>query len=80
MNEAELLAQANTWEVRHGGFSGRTAQQFIYYLNSLPKSRRFPGPPASRFISRQPIGHLFCMAAGRCKKKNEKKEKKDLHF
>ena len=34
---AELLAQANTWEVRHGGFSGRTAQQFIYYLNSLPK-------------------------------------------
>ena len=37
MNEAELLAQANTWEVRHGGFSGRTAQQFIYYLNSLPK-------------------------------------------
>ena len=26
------LAKANTWEVRHGGFSGRVAQQFIQYL------------------------------------------------
>lgn len=32
MDEKELLAKANTWEVRHGGFSGRTAQQFIQYL------------------------------------------------
>ena len=32
MPEAELLAKANTWEVRHGGFSGRVAQQFIQYL------------------------------------------------
>ena len=29
MPEQELLARANTWEVRHGGFSGRVAQQFI---------------------------------------------------
>ena len=32
MEEEKLLALANTWEVRHGGFSGRTAQQFIHYL------------------------------------------------
>jgi len=32
MPETELLAKANTWEVRHGGFSGRVAQQFIQYL------------------------------------------------
>ena len=30
--EEELLSRANTWEVRHGGFSGRVAQQFIQYL------------------------------------------------
>ena len=28
----ELLAQANKWELSHGGLSGRTAQQFIDYL------------------------------------------------
>ena len=27
--EQELLALANRWEIRHGGLSGRTAQQFI---------------------------------------------------
>ncbi len=27
-----LLAEANKWELRHGGISGRTAQQFINYL------------------------------------------------
>ena len=32
MEEQELLAKANAWEVRHGGFSGRTAQQFVHYL------------------------------------------------
>ena len=26
---------ANTWEVRHGGFSGRVAQQFIHYIEGL---------------------------------------------
>ena len=32
MDEQELRVQANAWEVRHGGFSGRTAQQFVDYL------------------------------------------------
>ena len=32
MSEAELLLLANRWEIRHGGISGRTAQQFINYL------------------------------------------------
>ncbi len=30
--EEELLLLANRWELRHGGISGRTAQQFINYL------------------------------------------------
>lgn len=30
--EEELLAEANKWELSHGGLSGRTAQQFIDYL------------------------------------------------
>ena len=30
--EDELCAQANVWELSHGGRSGRTAQQFINYL------------------------------------------------
>ena len=32
MTHEELLAEANRWEQRHGGLSGRTAQQFINYL------------------------------------------------
>ena len=32
VEEEKLLRLANTWEVRHGGFSGRVAQQFIQYL------------------------------------------------
>ena len=32
MPEEELLAEANKWELFHGGLSGRTAQQFIDYL------------------------------------------------
>ena len=35
MDEKTLLAKANAWEVRHGGFSGRTAQQFVHYLEGL---------------------------------------------
>ena len=31
MPEAELRAEANKWELSHGGISGRTAQQFINY-------------------------------------------------
>ena len=32
LTEEELCAQANKWELSHGGISGRTAQQFINYL------------------------------------------------
>ena len=32
LSEAELVAEANKWELSHGGVSGRTAQQFINYL------------------------------------------------
>ena len=32
LTEEELLAEANKWEIAHGGMSGRTAQQFINYL------------------------------------------------
>ena len=32
MPTEELLAEANKWELSHGGLSGRTAQQFIDYL------------------------------------------------
>ena len=30
--DEQLLAEANKWEIRHGGISGRTAQQFVNYL------------------------------------------------
>ncbi len=32
LTEKELCAEANKWELSHGGISGRTAQQFINYL------------------------------------------------
>ena len=32
MPNEELLAEANKWELSHGGLSGRTAQQFIDHL------------------------------------------------
>lgn len=32
LTEEELCAEANKWELAHGGISGRTAQQFINYL------------------------------------------------
>lgn len=32
LTEEELCAEANRWELSHGGISGRTAQQFINYL------------------------------------------------
>lgn len=32
LSDEELKRQAQIWEVRHGGFSGRTAQQFVDYL------------------------------------------------
>ena len=33
LTEQELLAEANKWELSHGGVSGRTAQQFMNYLS-----------------------------------------------
>ncbi len=33
LSEDELCAEANKWELSHGGMSGRTAQQFINYLS-----------------------------------------------
>ena len=50
-----LLAEANKWELRHGGVSGRTAQQFINYMggasapafagsgNQMEKENLLPG-------------------------------------
>lgn len=32
LTDEELMAEANKWELSHGGMSGRTAQQFIDYL------------------------------------------------
>ena len=32
MTDEELMAEANKWELSHGGISGRTAQQFANYL------------------------------------------------
>ena len=35
LSEQELCAEANKWELAHGGISGRTAQQFINYLAGM---------------------------------------------
>ena len=32
MSDEQLRAEANKWELSHGGISGRTAQQFINYI------------------------------------------------
>ena len=37
MPEKDLKAEANKWELSHGGISGRTAQQFITYLQGIPE-------------------------------------------
>ena len=39
MDEEELLNLANRWEIRHGGISGRTAQQFINYLEGRESTK-----------------------------------------
>ena len=36
MTDEELMAEANKWELSHGGISGRTAQQFINHLAGMP--------------------------------------------
>ena len=35
MDRDELAALATKWEMRHGGLSGRTARQFVTYLQSI---------------------------------------------
>lgn len=35
LSDEELCAEANKWELSHGGISGRTAQQFINYLSGM---------------------------------------------
>ena len=35
MSDEELSAEANKWELHHGGISGRTAQQFVNYLSGF---------------------------------------------
>jgi len=35
MSDEELKAEANKWELSHGGISGRTAQQFVNYLDGF---------------------------------------------
>ena len=34
-SEEKLLAEANVWELNHGGLSGRTAEQFVTHLRSV---------------------------------------------
>lgn len=41
LTDEELRTEANRWELNHGGYSGRTAQQFInYLLGSAPGGDR----------------------------------------
>ena len=37
LSEEQLLAEAHTWELRNGGISGRTAQQFVNHLYGQAK-------------------------------------------
>ena len=37
MTDEELMAEANKWELSHGGISGRTAQQFVNYCLGMEK-------------------------------------------
>ncbi len=39
IDDAELIAGANAWEIRHGGISGRTAQQYINYIAGRPSEQ-----------------------------------------
>ena len=39
LTEEQLLLEANKWEIRHVGVSGRTAQQFINYLAGTVKQK-----------------------------------------
>ena len=37
LSDDEIKAEANKWELSHGGISGRTGQQFAYYLAGQQK-------------------------------------------
>ena len=39
MSDEELCAEANKWEISHGGLSGRTAQQFINHCLGLQEDK-----------------------------------------
>lgn len=39
MSDEELCAEANKWEISHGGISGRTAQQFINHCLGLQEDK-----------------------------------------
>ncbi len=41
MPEDKLKAEANKWELSHGGISGRTAQQFIHYIQGIEGMQEF---------------------------------------
>ena len=41
--EDELYAEANIWELEHGGLSGRTASQFIIHLQALEARKKTEG-------------------------------------
>ncbi len=41
MPEDKLKAEANKWELSHGGISGRTAQQFINYIQGIEGMQEF---------------------------------------
>ena len=38
LDDEKLKAEANKWELSHGGISGRTAEQFVNYLASQPEA------------------------------------------
>lgn len=40
MPREELLAQANKWELAHGGLSGRSARQFVDYLSGAGQDKK----------------------------------------
>lgn len=40
MSEEALCAEANKWELSHGGISGRTAQQFINHCLGMPSGTK----------------------------------------
>ncbi|MBQ7383702.1 MAG: ATP-binding protein [Clostridia bacterium] len=39
LSDDEIIAEAHKWELRHGGISGRTAQQFVNHLSGMASSK-----------------------------------------